>query len=115
MEEASDKEICKAVIDLIAASQNIDSDDANEDSDDIPIDPRPTRRDVLKAVSTISRYTDGLNDPVARKFEANLSLFSRLLCLEETTSMKGTVLTGFFQRSQMVLFKVVYSYSMLAT
>ena len=33
------------------------------------IEPRPTRRDVLKAVSTINKYIDELDDPVSRKIE----------------------------------------------
>jgi len=42
-------------------------DDVDED---IPIEPRPTRRDILKAVSTISGYIDDLNNPIARKFRS---------------------------------------------
>src|ERR1700723_2194859 len=66
----SDEEIYRAVISSIEARENMEivngGDDANED---MPIEPRPTRRDVLlKAVPTIGRYIDDLNDPIARKF-----------------------------------------------
>ena len=44
---------------------------------DIPLEPRPTRRDVLKAVSTIGRYIDDLDELTARKMEAILGSFSR--------------------------------------
>jgi hypothetical protein len=46
---------------LIAASENIEINGGDDVNEDIPIEPRPTQHDVLKAVSTISRYTDGLN------------------------------------------------------
>ncbi|KAF8231111.1 hypothetical protein L208DRAFT_1074923, partial [Tricholoma matsutake] len=58
----------------------------------------PTWHDVLKAVSTISRYTEDLDYPIAHKFEALLSSFNKQLWLEETKSMKETVLTDLFQR-----------------
>ncbi|KAI0289550.1 hypothetical protein BC826DRAFT_1106910 [Russula brevipes] len=60
-----------------------------------PLDPR---RDVLKAVSTINKYIDELNDPIARKLEGILGSFNRQLRLDETRSMKATTLTDFFQR-----------------
>jgi len=53
----SGEDIYQAVIDSIAACENIEingEDDVNED--DIPIEPRPTRCNILKAASTINRY-----------------------------------------------------------
>ena len=58
-----------------------------------PIEPAPTRREVLKAVSTFGQYTNDLNDPFTRKIEALLGSFTRQLCLEETRHMKNSVLT----------------------
>jgi len=52
----------------------------------------------LEAVSTISRYIDDLNNPIARKFEALLVSFNRQLRLEETRSLKETILADYFQR-----------------
>ena len=98
-EGTSDGEIYQAVMGSIAASENIKINGSdNSDVDDPIIEPHPTWREVLRAVSTISRYTDGSNDPIARQFETFLSSFNRLLCLEENKSMKETVLTDFFQR-----------------
>ena len=97
--EASDKEIYQAVIDAITACENID---VIGDVDDEPVQPRPIRRDVLKAASTIGKYTNELNDPLARKIEALLGSFNRKLCLEETTATKDGVLTDYFQRLQML-------------
>ena len=58
----------------------------------------PTQREVLKAVSTIGRYTADLNDPILCKIEGLLGLFNRQLRLEETHSMQMTQLTDFFRR-----------------
>jgi len=94
--EASDKEIYQAVIDSIVAHENIEINGGDDVDEDIPIEPHPTCRDVLKAVSTINSYIDDMNDPIARKFEAILSSFGRQLRLEATKSLKETVLTDFF-------------------
>jgi len=59
----------------------------------------PTRRDVLKVVSTIGKYTNELNDPLAWKIEALLGSFNGQLRLKETSTMKDTLLTDFYQRS----------------
>ena len=65
--------------------------------DDGPVEPHPTRREVLKAVSTIGKYTNDLNDPFAQKIEALLGSFTRQLRLEETRRMKNAFLTDFFK------------------
>ena len=95
--ETSDIEIYQAVIDAIDARANIEINGDGGD-DDVPLDPRPTRRDVLKAVSTITRYTDNMNESIARKLEALLGDFKRQLRLDETKQMKDSVLTDFFCR-----------------
>jgi hypothetical protein len=58
--ETSDKEIYQAVIDPITARENLEisgggeSDDVDDDG---PVEARPTRRDILKAVPTIAPTT----------------------------------------------------------
>jgi hypothetical protein len=42
-------------------------------------------------------FREDLNYPIACKFEAFLSSFNRQFWLEETKSMKATVLTDFFR------------------
>ena len=79
--EASDKEIYLAVIDAITAHENIDV-IGGDDLDDELVEPHSTRRDVLKAASTIGKYTNELNDPLAWKIEALLGSFNRQLCLQ---------------------------------
>ncbi|KAF8898058.1 hypothetical protein CPB84DRAFT_1781292 [Gymnopilus junonius] len=67
--------------------------------EDIPVEPRPALHDVLKASSTISRYLEDWNDPIARKMEAILGSFNRQLHLDEVNSLKPTVLTDYFKRA----------------
>jgi hypothetical protein len=77
--------IYQAVMDSIMAHENVEinsGDDVNED--DMHIKPCPTWHDILKAVSTISRYAEDLNYPIAHKFEALLGSFNRQIRLEET-------------------------------
>jgi hypothetical protein len=95
--ESSDVEIYQAVIDAIDACANMEA-NSGDDVDDVPFVPRPTRRDVLKAASTITRYTEDMNEPIACKMEALLGAFNRQLRLDETRGMKDTRLTEFFQR-----------------
>jgi hypothetical protein len=46
-------------------------DDAINEND-TPAEPRPTRHDILKAVSTINRYNAGFNmNPIARGWKAD--------------------------------------------
>lgn len=71
-------------------------DDVNQDDILIPIKLLPSRRDVLKAVSTICRNTDDLvNNPIAHKL-ALLGSFNMQLHLEETRSSMNW--TDSFQR-----------------
>jgi len=97
--ETSDQGIYQAVMDSIAACENIEINSGDGvDINGMPIEPHPTWCNILKAVSTVSRYAKNLNHPIAHKFEALLGSFNRQLRLEETKSMKETVLTDFFQR-----------------
>ncbi|KIJ90740.1 hypothetical protein K443DRAFT_14981 [Laccaria amethystina LaAM-08-1] len=97
--ETSDKEIYQAVMDAVNTRENIDingSDDINDIQN--PTNPRPTHRDALKAVSTIRQYVEDLNDPIAQKLEALLASFNRKLCVDQSRSMKSTVMTDFFHK-----------------
>jgi len=80
--------IFQAVMDAIMARENIDINDI-EDGTQSPTDPHC---DILKAVSTIHRYIEDLNDPVARKMEALLASFNVKIC---SGGMKNTLLTDF--------------------
>jgi hypothetical protein len=78
--ETSDKEIYQAVIDSSTARENLDINSGDDVDDDGPVEPLLTRRDVLKGVSTIGKYTNDMNDPL----EALLGSLNRQLRLEET-------------------------------
>jgi hypothetical protein len=54
------------VVNAIEARENeINGGDDDGDIDlDTPAEARPNQRDVLKAVSTIGRYIDDMNDPM---------------------------------------------------
>jgi hypothetical protein len=56
------------------ARENLEINGGDDVDDDGPIEPRPTRRDVLKAVSTIGKYTN--------------EMLNRQLYLEETRGLK---------------------------
>ena len=57
--------------------------------DDGPIEPHPILCEVLKAISTMGKYTNDLNDPFAQKIEALLGLFTRQFCFGETRHMEN--------------------------
>ena len=84
-------------MDAVKGRENIEingGDDVDEGAD---TEPLPTRREVLKAVSTINKYIDGLDDLVSHKIEGLLRSFNRQLHLNETKTIKNTVLTNYFQ------------------
>ncbi|KAH9961394.1 hypothetical protein BGW80DRAFT_1181642 [Lactifluus volemus] len=96
--ETSDCEIYQAVMDAINTRENVEINGGDDVDNDIPLEPRPTRHDVLKAVSTIITYVGDLNEPIARKIETVLGSFSRQLHLDEARTMKSSALTDFFPR-----------------
>ena len=63
MTDTSDEEIFQSVMDAIEACKNIDI-NTGDDVDGVEIEPQPTQRKVLKAVSTITKYIDELDSEV---------------------------------------------------
>ncbi|KAI9430609.1 hypothetical protein H4582DRAFT_1823854 [Lactarius indigo] len=96
MAEASDKDIYQAVMDTIKAREDIEKNGGDDVDDDGPVKPRPSHRDVLKAVSTIIQYVSEMDNPLARKIEALLGSLTRLIRKDEAKLMRNTVLTDFF-------------------
>ena len=86
MTEASDEKIFQSIMDAIEARENIDINGGDDvDNTGVAIEPRLTRREVLKAVSTISKYIiDELDDPVSCKIEGLLWSFNQQLRLDES-------------------------------
>lgn len=77
--EVSDKEIYRAVVDVIAAHDKMDQNghDHGDSIEEASLDPPPSRRDVAKAVATINKYIEDLNDSFARRVEALLGTFNQ--------------------------------------
>jgi hypothetical protein len=99
LDNVTDEEICQAVLDAHKAREEADINGGDDGTDDIaPVEPRPTRREVLQAASVISRYPAYVDDPVARKLETVLASFGRQMRLEESRGMVPTRLTSYFTR-----------------
>jgi hypothetical protein len=49
-------------------------------------------------VSTINKYVEEVNDPLARRIEALLGSLNRQLHIDEARNKKETFLTDYFQR-----------------
>jgi hypothetical protein len=79
-------------MDTVEARENIEINGGDDLDDGVETEPQPTRREVIKAVSTINKYIDDLDDPVSCKIEGLLQSFNRQLRLNETKNMKDTVL-----------------------
>ena len=94
--EASDEDIFQSVMDAIEAHEIIEINGGDDVDDGVETEPQLTHREVLKAVSTINKYIDGLDDPVSRKIEGLLQSFNWQLHLNETKNMKDTILTKYF-------------------
>jgi hypothetical protein len=62
MEDMSDEEIYKAVMDAKRAQEDIEINGGDDSDTDIPVvEPRPTSQEVLKAASVIGRYIEESN------------------------------------------------------
>ncbi|KAF8801777.1 hypothetical protein BYT27DRAFT_7226676 [Phlegmacium glaucopus] len=96
--ETSDQEIYEVVMEAIEAHENMEINGSDDVDDEILSEPRPTHCDVLKAASTIHKYVEDLNDPIAHKMESILGSFNTKLHLEQTENMKSTTLTDFFRK-----------------
>jgi hypothetical protein len=92
--EISDKEIYQAVIDSSTARASIVETMLTMT---VLLSLFPLSA-ILKAVSTIGKYTNDMNDPLARKIEALLGSLNRQLRLEETRGLKDAHLTDFFDQ-----------------
>ena len=70
--ETSDKEIFDAVMEGIAAQETSGINGCDDVNDEEPVVPLPTRQEVLQAISTITKYVDVIDDPIARKIDSLL-------------------------------------------
>ena len=65
--------------DAIKVREIIDINGGDDVDDGVAIEPQPTRHEVPKAVSTISKYIDELDDPLSRKIEGCYDFFELFL------------------------------------
>jgi hypothetical protein len=56
----------------IKAHENININSRDNVNDDSPMEPHPTRCEVLKVLSTIGKCIEDLNDPIACKLDTLL-------------------------------------------
>ena len=63
-------------MDAVKVRENIEINGSDDVDEGVDTEPLMTRREVLKAVSTINKYIDGLDDPVSRKIEGLLRSFN---------------------------------------
>ena len=81
-------------------ANTVDEINGGDDVDeDFPAEPQPSRQDILKATSTVSKFIEKMDDPIARKLEGLLSSLNMQLRLEEARNLKDTHLTSYFNRS----------------
>jgi hypothetical protein len=86
--EATDADIYQAVMDVIEARENIETNGGDDVDDDGPVEPCPAPSDLLSATSMIVQYISSWNDPLARQLEPLLGSFDRHLHLDKAKSMK---------------------------
>ena len=99
MDESSDEDICRAVMNARRAQENSEGNGGDDDADD-DVEPEDiiSRQEVLRAVSIIDGYVAGVDDPVARKMEGLLHSFRKQLHLEAERNMVATSITDYFER-----------------
>ncbi|KAF5334080.1 hypothetical protein D9758_017665 [Tetrapyrgos nigripes] len=96
-EEELMEDICDSVLEARDALQNSTLD--NDHDDEEIVEPPPSRRQALEAVSTLTRYISTIDDEFARKLESLLGSFSRQTRLEDIRAQHDTQITDYFQRS----------------
>ncbi|KAI0365556.1 hypothetical protein BV20DRAFT_954008 [Pilatotrama ljubarskyi] len=98
IEETSDEDIFLTVRRRAEEERETpESAHANIDSQE-EVEPLPTRREALQAAATLTRYTNALDDPLARKLEEILRQFGQQLSLDIQRSMRETSITDYLLR-----------------
>jgi hypothetical protein len=95
IEDATDEDIFEAVQNIRNGEQDREK---NGGDDKEEVEPKPSRKEVLQAASTLRKYIADLDGPFARKMEAMLSMFGRETRREEARAMVDTEITDYFTR-----------------
>ncbi len=92
MEEVTDKDIFDAVMTAQKEEEAEEACDADASGDGCIV-PIPSRKEALKAASTLQQYVGSMDDLFVRQLEGLLASFGQKTCLEETCSLKDTEIT----------------------
>ena len=100
VEETTDEEIYRAVLAACKAQAReagTISDGGDDDiEDDAPVEPCPTYREIFRAVSTISRYVERVDYPVACRLECDLAELAQQVRSERSHALSTTKITDYF-------------------
>jgi hypothetical protein len=94
IDEATDEEIVRAVMDTHERHENSEIMGSNDDSG--PTKPCPTTTEALQVISLITDYIDTINDLIAHKLKGVLGCFRHQVWLEKSRAMKDTTITRYF-------------------
>lgn len=98
--DGSEKEICATVQAAFQAREQIDEIGGDDvDGDEHPVPPKPTRKEVLQAMSVINCFVADMGDDLARKTEVVMASLSRNIRKQEAEELRDTVITNFFTRN----------------
>ena len=78
------------------ACSEMNGGDDDIDNDYSNAEPHPNHRDALKAVSTVQRYLEDVDEPFAWKLESLLTSSGHQTCLEDQKSKVQTDITDYF-------------------
>ncbi|KAG6848709.1 hypothetical protein C0991_012603, partial [Blastosporella zonata] len=99
LHETSDEEICKAVLDARLAQEDAlitgGDNDVDDDADITPTDGC-FRRDFIKLAVSITSHLNSMNDPIARRVEADLASITRQIRRLELDSMTTSEISNYF-------------------
>ena len=90
-DKTTDEEIFQAVLDAHDSQDEGDMDDDEEDTE-----PCPTYCEAFRAAAVLARYVGHVDNPIARKLEADLASFGRQMRLERSQALTTTHITDYF-------------------
>ncbi|KAJ6629059.1 hypothetical protein B0H10DRAFT_1939957 [Mycena sp. CBHHK59/15] len=96
IEDADDEEIFEVVQKMHTDRENREIHGGDDNHEDSSGEPKPTRKEALRAISTLSRYLADIDGAFARKLEVGLAAFGCETQLEATQQLASTSITDYF-------------------
>ena len=90
-DKTTDEEIFQAVLDAHDSQDEGDMDDDEEDTE-----PCPTYCEAFQVAAVLARYVGHVDNPIARKLEADLASFGCQMRLERSQALTTTHITDHF-------------------